>query len=101
MIKNVWKNNQPVSLLPACEKNLRDYYLMKCFQTKFSSSHSSLQRPVLLNFYKNSLGTHIDYLNAIFDGAYNGTFHQKLEPIQYKVCLAPLIVIKGLLRQNL
>ena len=69
MIKNVWKNNQPVSLLPACEKNLRDYYLMKCFQTMFSSSHSSLQRPVLLNFYKTSVGTDIDYLDVIFDGA--------------------------------
>ena len=32
------------------------------------------------------VGSHVDYGDIIYAEAYNKTFHQKLEPIQYNVC---------------
>ena len=37
----------------------------------------------------------IDYADIIYDQAYNSTFHDKLESIQYNACLAITGAIKG------
>ena len=48
----------------------------------------NLLRLVLITMYKAFVRPHLDYGNMIYDEAYNETFHQKLESIQYNACLA-------------
>ena len=38
--------------------------------------------------YKAFVRPHLDYSDICYDKAYNETFHQKLESIQYNACLA-------------
>ena len=45
-------------------------------------------RSVLLTIYKNFIRAHLDYGDIIYDQAYNASFHQKLELLQYNTCLA-------------
>ena len=47
-----------------------------------------LPRPALMTIYKAFVRPHLDYGDVIYDEAYNETFHQKLESIQYIACLA-------------
>ena len=51
--------------------------------------------------YKAFVRLHLRYGDIIYDEAYNETFHQKLESIQYYVCLALLGAIRGSSRENL
>ena len=44
---------------------------------------------------------HLDYGDIIYDEAYNETFHQKLESIQYNACLALSRAITGSSREKL
>ena len=55
-----------------------------------------LPRLALMTIYKNFVRPHLDYGNVIYDEAYNETFHQKLEPIQYNACLA----LSGAIRES-
>ena len=61
----------------------------------------TLPRPVLMTMYKTFVGPHLDYGDIIYDEAYNKTFHQKLESIQYNTCLALLGAIRGSSREKL
>ena len=45
--------------------------------------------------YKAFVRPHLDYDGIIYDEAYNETFHQKLESIQYNACLALSGPIRG------
>ena len=45
--------------------------------------------------------THLDYRDIIYDEAYNETFHQKLESIQFNVCLALSEATEGSSRGSL
>ena len=55
----------------------------------------TLPRPVLMTMYKAFVRPHLDYDGIIYDEAYNETFHQKLESIQYNACLALSGAIRG------
>ena len=54
-----------------------------------------LPRPALMTIYKAFVRPHLDYGDVIYDEAYNKSFHQKLESIQYNTCLALLGTIRG------
>ena len=43
----------------------------------------TLPRPALITMCKAFMRPHLDYGDIIYDEAYNGTFHEKLESIQY------------------
>ena len=45
--------------------------------------------------------SHLDYADVVYDEAYNETFHQKLESVQYNACLALLGAIRGSSREKL
>ena len=45
--------------------------------------HSTLPRLPLLSIYKSFIRPHLDYGDIIYAQAYNVSFHQKLESIQY------------------
>ena len=47
-----------------------------------------LPMTALLAIYKCLIRPHLDYGDIIYDQAYNLSFHQKLELIQYNVSLA-------------
>ena len=47
------------------------------------------------------MGPHLDYGDVIYDEAYNETFHQKLESVQYNACLSLSGAIRGSLREKI
>ena len=57
--------------------------------------HNTLPRLPLLTIYKSFIRPHLDYGNIMYDQAYNASFHQKLEPIQYNSTLAITGAIRG------
>ena len=54
-----------------------------------------LPRPGLLTIYKCFTRPHLDYGDIIYNQAYNLSFHQKLESIQYNAALALTGTIRG------
>ena len=47
-----------------------------------------LPRSILIIINKAFVRPQLDYRNILYDQAYNMSFHQKLESIQYNACLA-------------
>ena len=60
-----------------------------------------LPRPTLLTIYKCFIRLHLDYGDIIYDQAYNLSFHQKLESIQYNAAVAFTGTIRGSSREKL
>ena len=58
--------------------------------------HNFLPRPALITIYKALIRPHFDYGDILYDQAYNMSFQQKLESIQYNACLA----ITGAIRRT-
>ena len=54
-----------------------------------------LPKPSLLTTYKCFIRQHLDYGDIIHDQAYNLSFHQKLELIQYNTALVLTWAIRG------
>ena len=57
-----------------------------------------LPRPAILTIYKSFIRPHLDYSDIIFDQAYNLSFHQKWESIQYNALTG---AIRGNSRETL
>ena len=60
-----------------------------------------LPRRSLVTIYKSFIRPHIDYGDAIFDQAYNKSFHEKLENFQYNASLAITGAIRGTSKEKL
>ena len=56
---------------------------------------NTFSRLPLLTIYKSFIRPHLDYGDIIYDQAYNVSFHQKLESIQYNSALAITGAIRG------
>ena len=54
-----------------------------------------LPRSALLTIYKCFVRTHLDYGDIIYDQAFNNSFHQKIESLQYNAALAIRGAIEG------
>ena len=63
--------------------------------------HHILPRSPLLTIYKSFIRTHLDYGDIIYDQAYNASFHQKLDSIQYNAALAITGAIRGIYKEKL
>ena len=63
--------------------------------------HNILPRSALLIIYKSFVTPHLDYGDIMYDQAYNASFHQKLELLQYNACLAITGAIRGTSREKL
>ena len=61
----------------------------------------TLPRPALLPIYKCLIRPHLDYGDIIYDQAYNLSFQQKLESIQYNTALALTRAIRDSSREKL
>ena len=60
-----------------------------------------LPRPALLTIYKCFIKPRLDHSDIVYDQAYNLSFHQKLESIQYNAALALTGAIRGSSREKL
>ena len=60
-----------------------------------------LPRPSLITIYKAFIRPHLDYGDVIFDQAFNNSFHQRLESIQYNTVLAITGAIRGTSKEKL
>ena len=49
---------------------------------------NTLPRQALITIYKAFVRPHLDYGDILYDQAYNASFHQKLEKMQYNACIA-------------
>ena len=49
----------------------------------------------MLTIYKCFVRTHLDYGDIIYDQAFNNSFHQKIESLQYNAALAITGTIRG------
>ena len=59
---------------------------------------NTLPRQALITIYKAFVRPHLDYGDILYDQAYNASFHQKLEKIQYYTCkeiTGAILGIKG------
>ena len=60
-----------------------------------------LPRTVLIKIYKAFVRPHLDYDDILYVQAFNLSFQQKLEPIQYRPCLAITDAIRGTFREKI
>ena len=58
-------------------------------------------RSALLIICKTFVGTHIDNGGIIYKKAYNSSFHQKIESVQYTACLEITGAIRGTSKEKL
>ena len=60
-----------------------------------------LPRTALLTIYKCFVRTHLDYGDIIHDQAFNNSFHQKIESLQYNAALPIIGAIRGTLKEKI
>ena len=60
-----------------------------------------IPRAALLTIYKSFLRPHLDYMEVIYDRAFNESFRNKLESVQYNAALAITGAIRGSSREKL
>ena len=59
-----------------------------------------IPRAALLTIYKSFLKPHLDYEDVIYDRAFNESFQNKLESVQYNTALAITGAIRGSSRKK-
>ena len=60
-----------------------------------------LPRITLVTIYKAFVRPHLDYGDILYHQAFNNSFHDRLESIQYNACLAITGAIRGMSREKL
>ena len=60
-----------------------------------------LPRIALITTYKAFVRPQLDYGDILYDQAFNLPFHQKLESVQYRACLAITGTIRGTPREKI
>ena len=60
-----------------------------------------LTRTLLITIFKSFIRPHLDYGDIIYDRAYNTSFHQNIESIQYNAALAITGAVRGVCREKL
>ena len=61
----------------------------------------TLPRTSLITIFKSFIRPHLDYGDIIYDRAYNTSFHQNIESIQYNAALAITGAVRGTSREKL
>ena len=62
---------------------------------------SLLPRAALITIYKAFVRPHLDYGDVLYDQAFNASFHEKLESIQYNACLLLIGAIRGTSKEKI
>ena len=63
--------------------------------------HHMLSRTSLLTIYNSFIRPDLDYGDIIYDQAYDASFHQKLDSIEYNASLAITDAIRGTSKEKL
>ena len=63
--------------------------------------HTTLPRTSLITVFKSFIRPFLDYGDIIYDRAYNTSFHQNIESIQYNAALAITSTVRGTSREKL
>ena len=66
----------------------------------FRKLQDTLPRTSLITNFKSFIRPHFDYGDIIYDRAYNTSFHQNIESIQYNPALAITGAVRGTSREN-
>ena len=61
----------------------------------------TLPRTSLIIIFKSLIRSHLDYGDIIYDRAYNTSFHQNMESLQYSAALAITGTVRGTSRAKL
>ena len=108
--------NQNLVKLSSTHKRLRmvldtklDFSLhLKNIQNKVNKTigllrklQDTLPRTSLITIFKSFIRPHLDYGDIIYDRAYNTSFHQNIESIQYNAALAITGAVRGTSREKL
>ena len=70
------------------QEHLKTNVVRSARQLDLQKLQKILTRPPLLTIYKSFIRPHLDYDGITYDKAYNSSFHQNLEKIQYNSSLA-------------
>ena len=62
---------------------------------------TTLSRTSLITVFKSFIRPFLDYGDIIYDRAYNTSFHQNIESIQYNAALAITSAVRGTSREKL
>ena len=62
---------------------------------------NTLPRQALITIYKAFVRPHLDYGDILYEQAYNGSFHKKLEQIQYNACIAITGATRGTSKEKI
>ena len=62
---------------------------------------TTLPRTSLITVFKSFIRPFLDYGDIIYDRAYNTSFHQNIESIQYNAALAITSTVRGTSREKL
>ena len=62
---------------------------------------NTLPRTSLITIFKSIIGPRLDYGDIVYDRAYNTSFHQNIESIQYNAALANTGTVRGTSRERL
>ena len=60
-----------------------------------------LPTTTLITIYKTFVRPHLDYGDILYDQAFNSSFHDRLEFVQYNACLAITGAIRGTSKEKL
>ena len=60
-----------------------------------------LPRRSLVTIYKSFIKPHLDYGDIVYDQAFNKSFRDNLEPIQYNASLTITVAIRSTLKEKL
>ena len=94
---NVPETNLHKHFVVALDNHLSFEDHLKMILTKVNKTIEFLRK---LQNIKTFIRPHLDYGNIIYDQAYNTSFHQKLELLQYNACLAITGAIRGTSKEN-
>ena len=61
----------------------------------------TLPRTSLITIFISFIRHHLDYGDIIYDRAYNTSFHQSIESVQYNAALAIMGAVRGTSREKL
>ena len=85
-------------------KNLSKYLVITALaKIVFGKHEKTLQERVnhLITIYKAFVRPHLDYGDVLYDQAFNFSFHDRLESVQYNACLTITGAIRGMSKEKL
>ena len=100
------QSQKHLGVLLDAKLTFEEHYLTILCQTNRTTRllrklQSLLPRAALITIYKVFVRPHLDYGDVLYDQAFNASFHEKLESIQYNACLALTRAIRGTSKEQI